>query len=168
MAFACHGARELRFDLRTTVIDLTDQQHDRMQHVERFKPRDHHRLAMIRGEGFVGGGTDHDADVCRPDEAVERHLPISEDGAHRGRSERMVDEDGEVSKPRARRFENGECGGRRGGLEPDREELNLAAGVGACESDRLGDRMTIRTLAQAAFAANRLFRRDPGTRSMSP
>ena len=124
-----HHPQILILDGAAAGAQLLEEHGDRLQDVERLEPGDNDRQAVALRNPAIGMGPDHGRDVTRTDETVEPHVGRVENGLDRRQNRDVVAEHGEVQQSLVPRAEHGDGGGRRGGLEADGEEDDVAVGV---------------------------------------
>src|SRR5689334_7875005 len=84
VAFPRHHAAVLVLHLRPALLELAQDHHERLQHVERLEARGHERLPVVPADEFVRAAADHRRDVARTDERFHPHVRRIEDGSNRG------------------------------------------------------------------------------------
>ena len=133
---------------------------DTREHVRQLEARHDARLAVTVRDGQVGVRADDHADVAGAEEAVDGHLAAGEQRVHGGDDELVPGQEREVLEAALFRFEHGDGGCWRRGLEAHGEEDDLALGLLLGDAQRVAGRVDdghVRAVAahllQAAEAA---------------
>ena len=147
---------------------LAQDHQDRLQDVERLEARDHDRPAVVGRDELERPRADDRADVAGADEAVEAQVGRLEQRPQRRHDRDVVAHAREVRHALGLGALERQRGRRRGRLEADREEHDLAVRVLAARSAarRAASRPSGCRRPRPSRRAGVPF--DPGTRSMSP
>ncbi len=129
VAFGPHHPRVLVLDLAASFADLLQQHVHRRQDVQRLESRDHHRFSVHLGDEPIRPNPHHRGHVARPEEPRQPQVGRLQNGLDRRNDRDVVAEHAEVLHAERTRPDQRDRGGRRRGLEPDREENDLAVGV---------------------------------------
>ena len=130
VALAAHRARVLVLDLGAAFLELLDAHVDALQDVERLEAGDDDRHAVLRRERLVLGVAHHRADVAGREEALHavRRATTGSPPSPAARA-RARPASRNSSTPARARLEHRHRVGRRGRLEADGEEHDLAIRV---------------------------------------
>ena len=128
VALVGDDALVLVLDLAAPVGELAQDHLDRLQDVERLEPGDHDRLAVVGRDELERPRADDGRDVPRADEPVQAQVRRLEQRPQRRHDRHVRAHDREVRDALGAGALERQRGRRRGRLEPDREEDDLASG----------------------------------------
>ena len=168
IAVIVDDALVLVLDLAASLVDLLDDHVHALEDVERLEPDHDDGLVVCAGDELEGPDPDDGRHVPRAEEAVELQVGRVEDRLHRRDDRDVVAEDEEVANALGLGSHQGQRRRRRGGLEADRVEHDLAVGVllRDLQARRAANRPCARRRRQPWRRAGS--RRCPGTRIRSP